>query len=172
MAGVKCGSRAASPRTRRCVCRYVAPPAAHADPSRGVPRKLRTARCSARQNEGYVALGSERHSLTLQRVARVKWWRVRIGPGLKVSPLSTNKPKGLGARLRTPHPPRGPTACNYGWGGAKKSNIPMRSPIAGLFSGKYGAIRGREIGFGKLSRLRAESGCSFQFRSMNLRIDA
>jgi len=55
--------------------------------------------------------------------------------------------------------------------GRANANIDRRSPIAGLFVGKYGAF-GAETGFGKLSRLREDNGGKFQFHSMNFRIDA
>ena len=53
----------------------------------------------------------------------------------------------------------------------QKLNIPIKSPIAGLFVGKYGAD-GDDIGLGRLSRLRVDSGLKFQFFSMNFTIDA
>jgi hypothetical protein len=52
-----------------------------------------------------------------------------------------------------------------------KSNRLKRSPIAGWLPGAYGPGE-LVVGFGRLSRLRADSGESRQLRSMNFRIDA
>lgn len=52
-----------------------------------------------------------------------------------------------------------------------KSNMPIRSPSAGRFSGTYGFFLS-VTGFGRLSRLRLDNGASFQLRWMNFRIDA
>src|SRR5258708_19020225 len=52
-----------------------------------------------------------------------------------------------------------------------KSNRFIRSPIAGRLIGTYGLAL-PAIGFGRLSRLRLESGVRPQFFSMNLRIEA
>ena len=52
-----------------------------------------------------------------------------------------------------------------------KLNIVIRSPIAGLFVGKYGAD-GLLVGVGRLSRLADDSGCRAQFFSMNFTSDA
>ena len=47
----------------------------------------------------------------------------------------------------------------------------VRSPIAGLLVGTYGAA-GFALGLGRLSRLRVDSGRKFQFFSMNFTIEA
>ena len=52
-----------------------------------------------------------------------------------------------------------------------KANMFLRSPIAGLLIGKYGADE-RVFGLGRLSRLRLESGLSRQLSSMNFTIEA
>ena len=54
---------------------------------------------------------------------------------------------------------------------AGKRNISIKSPIAGLLRGKYGSWD-NTTGFGRLSRLRADSGLRRQLRSMNFRIEA
>ena len=51
-----------------------------------------------------------------------------------------------------------------------KSKKSIMSPIAGLLSGTYGLLL-LATGLGKLSRLRLVSGESFQFASMNFRIE-
>jgi nucleoside-diphosphate-sugar epimerase len=53
---------------------------------------------------------------------------------------------------------------------AQKSNIDMRSPIAALFTGRYGSAAPM-IALGKPSRLRGDSGAKRQLRSMNLSTD-
>src|SRR5579872_1382205 len=57
------------------------------------------------------------------------------------------------------------------YGSTLKVNMCRISPIAGLLVGKYGAAA-RLLGFGRLSRLRAESGLSRQLSSMNFAIEA
>src|SRR6516164_9312507 len=52
----------------------------------------------------------------------------------------------------------------------EKSNMSSRSPIAGMLVGTYG-LPVCEVGLGKLSRLRTLRGATFQFRSINFRID-
>ena len=64
-----------------------------------------------------------------------------------------------------------PDADSGTYGFCLKSNIPIRSPNAGLFSGTYGFFLSA-TGFGRLSRLRFDSGASFQLRWMNFSIDA
>jgi hypothetical protein len=51
-----------------------------------------------------------------------------------------------------------------------KSNNVIKSVMAGPFMGTYG-FSGRASGFGRLSRLRSDSGDTRQLRSMNFRMD-